>query len=486
MAQPASSDWFFAPSKPLLHGFLSFIFLTTFLFLGYNSLWDQDEAAYAGLAQNILESGNWLSQDFFWAEIHRKPPLHIWAIVCSYHVFGVNEFAVRFPSALFVLGTYLLVYFKGRENFGGQRSFLALIVLSTSLLVPALAHVAVTDAALLFFSILSGFSLLTILNKSSRLWVFLFWFGVSMGMMVKGPPILISTGVFGLLVLLFHPLGKHVWRLKPFFLFPLALVPIVLWGWLVVKNGGEDMIAWMVDWYILKRTTGGVLGQVAPPGVHFLLICLFFLPYILWVPKAFWNGISALKKQVDGEQILLGSWLIAGWLFFELAPSKLPAYTVVTHVPLSFLIAGLLVKSGPTKLVKGAIIFGLAFHLILNLVALPLIEPIKNSSTRVANYLLEHANTSSAVFIGNTRGKPPSLPFYLGEGFRKIVEMKDIDDLWESYERESPAILILNGSQKDEFLERDVTLEFEKVEGQFMDRPDKSTYWILRNELAKK
>ena len=40
------------------------------------SLWDEDEAAYAGFAQQMLDSGDWVNPAYQWSSIHRKPPLH--------------------------------------------------------------------------------------------------------------------------------------------------------------------------------------------------------------------------------------------------------------------------------------------------------------------------------------------------------------------------------------------------------------------------
>ncbi len=43
-------------------------------------LWDQDEAAYAGFAHQMLATGDWRLPGFAWSEVHRKPPLHFWLI----------------------------------------------------------------------------------------------------------------------------------------------------------------------------------------------------------------------------------------------------------------------------------------------------------------------------------------------------------------------------------------------------------------------
>ena len=77
---------------------LVFVALTAIVFVnnGKISLWDQDEAAYAGFAKRMIETHNYIVPDFTWSEPHRKPPLHFWLIALSYKIFGVNTFALRF------------------------------------------------------------------------------------------------------------------------------------------------------------------------------------------------------------------------------------------------------------------------------------------------------------------------------------------------------------------------------------------------------
>ena len=83
-----------------------FLFIIVILIMNNWSipLWDQDEAAYAGFGYIMNESGNWLVPNFMYSDVHRKPPLHFWNIALSYKLFGYNEFAVRFPSFLAILG----------------------------------------------------------------------------------------------------------------------------------------------------------------------------------------------------------------------------------------------------------------------------------------------------------------------------------------------------------------------------------------------
>src|SRR3989338_9030786 len=63
--------------------------------------------AYSVLKTGFDEHGRFLPIDTFFAFGDYKPPLYIYAAVPSIWLFGLNEFAVRAPSA--VAGTLLIV-----------------------------------------------------------------------------------------------------------------------------------------------------------------------------------------------------------------------------------------------------------------------------------------------------------------------------------------------------------------------------------------
>lgn len=100
---------------------VSFGGLLRFWGLGKNPpglYWDEVSLgwnAYSVLKTGYDEHGRFLPIDTFFAFGDYKPPLYIYAVVPSIWAFGLNEFAVRFPSAL--AGTLLIVvtYFLAKE-----------------------------------------------------------------------------------------------------------------------------------------------------------------------------------------------------------------------------------------------------------------------------------------------------------------------------------------------------------------------------------
>lgn len=148
-----------------------FFILLLFILLSSNnsiSLFDQDEAAYAGFGKYFLENPQAHIPKFLWSEPHRKTPLHFWLITFSYKIFGINEFAVRFPSALAVFFTYLLCFFKAKKYFSTRIALLATAILSTSFFVPLMAKMALTDALLLLWSSICGWTVIDIVESGKQ------------------------------------------------------------------------------------------------------------------------------------------------------------------------------------------------------------------------------------------------------------------------------------------------------------------------------
>ena len=73
--------------------------------LGTHPLQDWDESRNGINAFEMLQNGDWVNLHFkgHLDDWNLKPPLSIWMIAASYSLFGFNEFALRFPSALSII-----------------------------------------------------------------------------------------------------------------------------------------------------------------------------------------------------------------------------------------------------------------------------------------------------------------------------------------------------------------------------------------------
>jgi 4-amino-4-deoxy-L-arabinose transferase-like glycosyltransferase len=128
------------------------VFLTG---LGSTHLWDDDETFFAEVAREMNERDDmivpWFNQRLF----AHKPPFMYWMMIGAYRLFGVTEFAARFPSVLFGLATVLLVWRMGRMLYSPRAGLWAAVVLATNLNFTVIARAATSDAELSFFCTLA-------------------------------------------------------------------------------------------------------------------------------------------------------------------------------------------------------------------------------------------------------------------------------------------------------------------------------------------
>ena len=74
-----------------------------FFGLGNRALNEPDEARYAEVPREMVETGDYLSPRLNGLLFLDKPPLMYWVTAGSFRLFGVNEFAARVPLALCAL-----------------------------------------------------------------------------------------------------------------------------------------------------------------------------------------------------------------------------------------------------------------------------------------------------------------------------------------------------------------------------------------------
>ncbi len=70
----------------------------------------------------MIESHNYFSVQINYQQFWEKPPLFFWLQVLSMKIFGVSEFAARFPNAICGIVTLICLFRIGKrlynDNFG--------------------------------------------------------------------------------------------------------------------------------------------------------------------------------------------------------------------------------------------------------------------------------------------------------------------------------------------------------------------------------
>jgi 4-amino-4-deoxy-L-arabinose transferase-like glycosyltransferase len=305
---------------------------------GSTPLFDQDEAAYAGFAHTMVSSGDWVTPSFLWSEAHRKPPLHFWTMAASITALGPTLLAIRLPTTLAFVATCVLLAVWGGPLFGRRRALGAALVVATSLL-PVFGKIALCDGLLLTAQTAAALALLRRMDGGGARWTVALWTAVAAGLLIKGPPVLILIGGMAVVLAVVHPHRRRLLGLHPWFGLPLAGAPLLAWGWASWRVDGGETVRWMIDWYVLRRAGGSVFGQTGPPGTYLVVFLLLLLPWTALLPAAL-VGIARGLRGRDPRAVGLLAWIAAGWWFYELLPSKLPAYALGAAPALALAIAG--------------------------------------------------------------------------------------------------------------------------------------------------
>lgn len=151
-------------------------------------IWDESRLAMNSL--EMLNNGNWVTTFFdgkpdMW---NTKPPLLIWAQVATMKLIGPSDFAVRLPSVVAALLTFLSLFILARNYLRSTAiAVMAILVLATS---PGFMNwhgvgAADYDAAVTLWTTLAclGFYLYTETTRARYL--YLFFLSLAMGVLTK-------------------------------------------------------------------------------------------------------------------------------------------------------------------------------------------------------------------------------------------------------------------------------------------------------------
>lgn len=317
-------------------------------------LTDTTEARYGEIARLMLETGDWITPHFdygvpFWG----KPPLAFWLEAGAYSIFGVNEFAGRLPSLLAILGSMACLYRFARDVWNRQVGLWALAIFATNAVVYVNAGAILTDPFLTFGTTLSMVSMAMALRHPRSAWRYLFFVGLAVGLLAKGPiTLVLVAGPLGIWVILKNQ-WLAVWRAVPW-VRGLCLTMALALPWYVaaeLKSSG------FVEYFIIgehwKRfTEAGWQGDLYGSAHRRALGTI----WLYWLGASFPWGLLALWRLRPGilskagrgtlvaaamntQTAYLLSWAVFPMVFFTVAGNILWTYVLPAMPAFAVLLA---------------------------------------------------------------------------------------------------------------------------------------------------
>ena len=327
---------------------------------------DRDEPRFAESSREMIERSNYIVPYFNNQLRLDKPPLTYWAQVASYRIFGENDFAARFPSAIAAALTALLLFVWGRRIGGEKLGWWAAIIFTLSLQTFVHAKAAVADMWLVLFVTLAswaGYELLVDSNRASARpavapyprthWWLTFYLSLAFGFLAKGP--IAWTPLLTIAVIIIYTRDWQILRRFKFAVgVALMLVVVALWGIPALIQTHGEFLTVGIGRHVVTRSFMTLEGHGASSfGMYVLLLPFYFVTVFIsffpwsiklpWLIRKLWRKREAGVDVPGYSGILIDTYLLWGiaiiFAIFTLVSTKLPHYTLPAFPLLALLLA---------------------------------------------------------------------------------------------------------------------------------------------------
>jgi 4-amino-4-deoxy-L-arabinose transferase-like glycosyltransferase len=323
--------------------FILLIYFPVFLHLDVLPIRIWDEAR---LATNAIEMYN--NHDFIVTHFkgeadmwNTKPPLMIWLQVLSLHLFGINELAIRFPSAAATLLTcFCLLVFSIRYLKSFWFGCIASLVLITS--QGYINHHVVRngdyDALMIMFIVAFVLYYVAFLETKKLKYLHWFFLCLTLSILTKG----IAAMMFAPALLIYTLIKKQLKDIlnKWFFIDAVALLAVVF-GYYFLR---ESQNPGYLDAVWLNELGGRYLSTIEQHDAGFwyyydLIVDQHFQPWYWMLPCAAVVGLYSIDTQIKNITLLSMICIISYWLIISLAQTKLEWYEAPLYPFMSLLAA---------------------------------------------------------------------------------------------------------------------------------------------------
>ena len=307
--------------------------------LGSTGLVDETPPLFAAAGRAMAETGDWLTPRVNGLPRYDKPPLIYWLMGLGFAIPGqgawdpLGTWSARLPSALsciaVMLGLADTLLRWPQENDAHPRAtaLAAPLVFALSPLVLIWSRTAVSDGllcALLSLSLLLQWRRFA--DPDHQRW-FSAWIVLGLAVLAKGPVAVVLSGLTLLLFgLLRQQLGLLWQRLRP--LPGLLITALISLPWYVAELLVEGQPFWdsFFGYHNLQRFTSVGNDHLQPWWFFLPVMAVAAIPFTAYLLVAFVQRASRRTEPQHSLQQYAACWLLAVFLFFTTAATKLPSY----------------------------------------------------------------------------------------------------------------------------------------------------------------
>jgi 4-amino-4-deoxy-L-arabinose transferase-like glycosyltransferase len=315
-----------------------------------------DETRYVSVAWEMWLRGDFLVPFKNGEPYSHKPPFMFWMFHAGWALFGVTDWWPRLVLPLFSAGALLLTYslarhlWPQRAGLGGQ----AALILVSALLWIVFSTSVMFDVILAFWVLLGMHGVLAAADGKRRGFVML---GIAMGMgvLTKGPVILLNLLPITLLVPWWNP-GLHLGRWFGGVGLAVLLGAAIALAWALPAgmSGGEayrNAIFWgqtanrMVESFAHRR----------PFWWYLPLLPLLLFPWFVW--PGFWKALAHHRRAgLDRGTRFCLAWMLPVFIAFCFISGKQPHYLVPLFPAFALLAARVLADRPDSRVALPALL----------------------------------------------------------------------------------------------------------------------------------
>lgn len=309
------------------------------LFLGQVNLFDWDEINFAESAREMLVTGDFLTVQINFEPFWEKPPLFIWMQTISMWIFGVNEFAARFPNAICGVVTLLVLYRMGKEMKNKTFGLIWVLSYACSFLPFFYFKSGIIDPWFNLFIFLGIYHAAKYTDKDytgrRTRRAILSGFFIGLGTLTKGPVAILIFALVGTILLIIRKFAIK-FKVKDILLFVGVLIFTGgFWFILQILSGNYHIMADFIEYQIrlFKTQDAGHGGFLL---YHFVVVFLGVFPASIFAllglrkPKS----ITDYEKHIRQVMIIL---LFTVLILFTIVKTKILHYSSLAYFPVTYL-----------------------------------------------------------------------------------------------------------------------------------------------------
>lgn len=315
--------------------------LLYFPFLGEAPLFDWDEVNFAESAREMLLTGDYFRVQINFRPFWEKPPLFFWLQSASMWLFGINEYAARFPNAVFGIINLLMLFEIGRKMRSERFGLLMAAFMGVSFLPFVYFKSGIIDPVFntfIFAGVWNMAKAARIYGQTkARRYSILSGIFIGLAILTKGPVALLLA----LLTVFIYWAFK---RFRPIVSFPNLLVTAcsiflvsALWFGVETIKNGPWFLSEFIEYQIRLFSTPDA-GHKQPIYYHFVVVFIGCFPMSLLGLRALFRNPNF---RVEDPDFLL--WMkILFWvvmILFSLVTTKIVHYSSMAYLPLSAIAA---------------------------------------------------------------------------------------------------------------------------------------------------